>query len=167
MILVKTMLVSCSSGFIGGSSSFIVSCYLVYLTFFLVWCMWPLAVSIDGVRCFLIRSIVKLVHVAKYPFLIAWLRVCLTVMNSVAWYYCARLGFFISTTKLFADWRVGVGIGCGVLDRCTCHIPATPLRFPYSINSPFFSTVIYLLVNVDVKTSSHSFPMDISAPDWR
>ena len=84
MILVNIVLVHCASGFIGGYSSFIGSCRLADLMFFLVWYMFPLAVAIDGGRCLLIRSIVKLVHVAKYPFLIAWMTVLLTGLNSVA-----------------------------------------------------------------------------------
>ena len=51
--------------------------------FFLVWFMWPLGISIDGGKYLLIRSIVKLGHVAKQPFLIAWMRFYLTGMNSV------------------------------------------------------------------------------------
>ena len=35
------------------------------LRLFLVWCMWPLDVAIDGGRCLLISSIVKFGHVAK------------------------------------------------------------------------------------------------------
>ena len=81
MIYLNTLLLRCVSGFIGGSS--MGSCFLVELMFFLVWCMQPLAVAIDGVRCLLIRSIVILGHLAKYHFLIAWRRFFLTVMNSV------------------------------------------------------------------------------------
>ena len=65
MILVNTVLVRCDSGVICGSSSFIGSCCLVEFMFFLVWCMWHLAVAIDGGICLLVTSIVKWVHVSK------------------------------------------------------------------------------------------------------
>ena len=60
-----------------------------------------------------------------------------------------------------------MGIGCVVVARCTCHMPAARLRVTARINSHFFSSVICLAVNVAVHLSSHSFPMDISAPGWR
>ena len=63
MIIVKTVLVRCVSGLIDGSSCIIGSCCLVGLIIFIVWRMWPLAVTIDGVRCLLIRSVVKFYHV--------------------------------------------------------------------------------------------------------
>ena len=84
MILVNTVLVHCASGVIGGSSSFIGSCCLLDFIFFLVWCMWILAVSIDGGRCLLIISIFKLGHEAKDTFLIDWMRVYLNGLNSLA-----------------------------------------------------------------------------------
>ena len=55
VIFVKTVLVRCVSGAIDGSSCIIGSCCLLDLIIFLVWCMWPLDVSIDGVICLLIR----------------------------------------------------------------------------------------------------------------
>ena len=130
MILVKTVFVCCESGDIGGSSSFVGSCYLVDLMFFLVWCMWPLDVSIDGGRCLLFMLIVNLVLVAKYLFLIYCIRVRLTGLNSVVWYHCVRSGLVLFDINLFSDWCVGVGLGCGVVDRCTCNMPAAPLRVP-------------------------------------
>ena len=51
-------------------------------------------------------------------------------LNSVAWYQCARLEFFISNTKLFSDWCVWVRLGCGVVDSCTCHMLDSPLWVP-------------------------------------
>ena len=65
MILVNTVLVHCSSGVIGVSSSFIGYFCLVDLMFFLVWCMWPLDISIDVGRCLLIRLVVKVIHISK------------------------------------------------------------------------------------------------------
>ena len=81
MVLVNTVLVSCDSAVIGGSYSFFGSFYLVDFMFFLVWCMWHLTVSSVGGIYLLIRSIFKLVHVAKYHFLIDWMRVCSTGLN--------------------------------------------------------------------------------------
>ena len=46
-------------------------------------------------------------------------------------------------------------------------MPTAPLQFPYSTTSTFLCTVILVAVNVAVHPSSHSFPMEISAPDWR
>ena len=44
---------------------------------------------------------------------------------------------------------------------------ATALWVPYRTNSPFFSTFFCLKVNVDVQSSSHICPVEISAPDCR
>ena len=63
MKLVNTVLVSCDSGVIGGSSSLMGSCRLMELMFFLVWCICPLDVAIDGGRCLLIRLIVRFGHI--------------------------------------------------------------------------------------------------------
>ena len=84
MILVNTVLVRCTSSFIGCSSGVFGSCGLADLRLFLVLCMLPLAVAIDGGICLLISSLVKLGHVENYTFLIYWIRVCLTGLNSVA-----------------------------------------------------------------------------------
>ena len=85
----------------------------------------------------------------------------------MALYHCDRSDFILSAIKLFGDWRVRVGLGCGVVDRCTCHIPAAHLRVPYMITYPFFSTIISAELNVAVHLSSHSWPRYIIAPDWR
>ena len=45
-------------------------------------------------------------------------------------------------------------------------MPASPLKFPSRTTSPCLCTIIVVEVNVDVQTSSHSCPMDISDPDW-
>ena len=63
IILVNNLLVHCAIGFISGSLSFIGACCLVDFMLFLVWCMWPLDVAIDGGRCSLIMLIVKLGYV--------------------------------------------------------------------------------------------------------
>ena len=60
-----------------------------------------------------------------------------------------------------------MGLGCGVVARCNRHIPANPLRVTYRTTSNFLSTVMLVAFNVAVYPSSHSLPMDISAPDWR
>ena len=46
-------------------------------------------------------------------------------------------------------------------------MPDSPLRVPFRTNSPCFYTVMVVAVNVAVQPSSHSCPLDISAPDWR
>ena len=166
MILMNTVLVRCTSGFIVISSIVFGSCGLVDLRFFLVWCMWHLAVAIDGGRCLLISLLVKLIHVVKYPFLIAWIRVFLMGLKSVAWYHCVSSGLIIYGINVFADWCVVVVLGCGVVS-CTFHIPYPPLRVPYRTTYPFLFTVVVVSVNVTVQPSSHSLPMKISAPGWR
>ena len=60
-----------------------------------------------------------------------------------------------------------MGIGCGILPRCTCHMTAAPFWVPYRITSTFNSTVMCVAVNVDVQPSSNSCPMEINAPNWR
>ena len=59
-----------------------------------------------------------------------------------------------------------MGLGCGVVARCTCHMPAAPLRVPSRINSHIFSTIMCVAVNMAVQPSSHSCSMYISALDW-
>ena len=61
---------------------------------------------------------------------------------------------------------MGVGLGCGGV-ILNCHMPASPLRVPSRTTSPCFCTVMVVAANVDVQPSSHSCPMDISAPDRR
>ena len=85
-------------------------------------CLFPLM----GGRCLLIRSIFKLGHVKNSPFFIAWMRVCLTGLSSVVLYQCASSVLVLSVMNLVADLCVGVGIGCGVVDRLTCHVPDDP-----------------------------------------
>ena len=65
MILVKTNLARCTSGFIGSSSSIFGSCVSVDLRFSLACCIWPLVVAIGGGRCLLVSLIVRLGHVSK------------------------------------------------------------------------------------------------------
>ena len=84
MILVNTVLVRCTSSFVGSSKGVFISCVLVDLRLFHVWYMWHVAVTIDWGSFLFIMSIIKYVHVEKYPFLIAWMGVYLTGLNSVA-----------------------------------------------------------------------------------
>ena len=60
-----------------------------------------------------------------------------------------------------------MGLSCGVVASYTCYMPATTLKVPSSTIYPFFYTFICVAMNVAVHPSSHSFPMEISAPDWR
>ena len=46
-------------------------------------------------------------------------------------------------------------------------MPVSPLHFPSRTFSPCLCTLMVVSVNVAVQPSSHSFPMEISAPDWR
>ena len=58
-------------------------------------------------------------------------------------------------------------LGCGVVDRCTCHITDAPLRLPSRNISPCFCTVVLQVVNVAIHTPSHSCSIEICDPDWR
>ena len=101
MILLNTVLVHWSSGFISSSYCILEYCGLVDLRFFVVWSMWPLDVSIYWVRCLLTRFIVKLGHVAKYLFFMDWIRVWSTELNSVVWYNCSSYCLFLSAIVFF------------------------------------------------------------------
>ena len=138
MILVNTVLVHCASGFVGSSSSIIGSCCLVELMFFLVCYMWTLSVAIDGGMCLLISLIVKFFNAENDPLLMARMIVFLTGMNSVVWYHRDILGLVPSSIRLFSDWCVGVGRGCGVVISWTCHMKATTLRVLSRTTYPFY-----------------------------
>ena len=58
-----------------------------------------------------------------------------------------------------------MGLGCGVVDRCTCHTTASPLQVTYRTNSTFLSTVMCVAVNVDIHPLSNISPMEIGSPD--
>ena len=83
MILVKNVLVCCTSSVIVGSSCLIGSFSLVDLMFSLFDECVPWLLLVIGGRFLLIRSISKFVHVVKQPFLMDWLIFCLTGLNSV------------------------------------------------------------------------------------
>ena len=60
-----------------------------------------------------------------------------------------------------------MGVGpCGGVSL-TCYMPASPLQLPSRSFSSCLCAFIMITVNVAVHTSSHSYPMEISAPDWR
>ena len=90
----------------------------------------------------------------------------MTGLNSVMWYHCYRSGLVISAISLLDYCRVRVSFGCAVVDSYTFQIPVTPFLVPSRTMFYFLSTVICVAVNVTVQLSPHSFPMDISAPDW-
>ena len=54
-----------------------------------------------------------------------------------------------------------------MVDRCTCHMPATNVWVLSRTMFPFLSTFICVAVNVAVKPSSNIFPMEISSLYWR
>ena len=58
-------------------------------------------------------------------------------------------------------------IGCGVVDRCTYHMPATTFQVPSRTISTLFSTAMCVTVNMAVQPSPHICPTEISEPDWR
>ena len=68
-------------------------------------------------------SIVRLGHVAKWPFLMAWRGVLRTGLNSMAWYHCANSGLVIAVGELSTAGIVELGAWPGMLVRLTCHRP--------------------------------------------
>ena len=60
-----------------------------------------------------------------------------------------------------------MGLGCVVVDSCSCHMPAANFPVTSRTTYTFFSTFVCGSVNVAVHKSSHSSPMDISALYWR
>ena len=59
-----------------------------------------------------------------------------------------------------------MGLGCGVVDRCTCNMPAATLRVPSRTTFIFLSTVMYMSVNVAVQPLQYSLPVEISDLNW-
>ena len=101
MISVKTWLervsnVSIDSSFFGG-----VPWVLVYLIFFLICFMWPFAVSIEGVRCFM-SSTVRLGQVVKGPLFMDWSKVLFTEINRAKCYQLASSGLLLGARALSA-----------------------------------------------------------------
>ena len=84
--------------------------------------MCHLYVAMDGGICF-ISSTVRLVHMAKWPLLVAWSRFFRTGINSAAWYHCANSGLVISSRALSSFGLGGLGGWPGLLLRLTCHMP--------------------------------------------
>ena len=72
-------------------------------------------------------------------------------MKSVAWYHCTSSGLVLSAIRFFSDFRVRVGLGCGVMDRYIYNIPVPPLRFPYTTGLNFSSHLIFLAANVAIE----------------
>ena len=72
----------------------------------------------------------------------------------------------LSVINVFADYCVGVGLGCGGISL-TFRMPAAPLQVPFMNTSTCFCTVMLVSANVAVQPSPHSCPMDIIDPDWR
>ena len=167
MILVNTASVNFTRGYIGCSSCCLVYCGLVDLILFLILCMCPLAVAIDKERCLVTRSIFKLVHVEKKPFLITCLRVCLTGLKILVCYHWYISGLVQSTMNLLDVWRLCVGLRWVVVVSFTCHMPGVPLRWHYKTSWPFFLTFLFLGVHFSVQSSLQSFPVEIISPVWR
>ena len=88
-------------------------------------------------------------------------------LNSGAGYHYDISGLVLSVINFFDYWRVGVGIGCGVVARCKLHIPDTPRGCLLGLGILFLSTITCVAVNMAVHTSSNNFPMDISDNYWR
>ena len=72
-----------------------VSGVLVDLMFFRICFVGPFTLVMEGGR-FFIRSTVRLGHVDKWPFLVAWSKFLRTGLKIVAWYFLAIYGLIIT-----------------------------------------------------------------------
>ena len=79
------------------------------------------------------------------------------------WYHFDISGFIPSAIRLFSYWCVVMGIGCGVVARCTCPITSTPLRVPYRDMSNF-SLLLYVWQLMWVYIYHHIFSLCILVP---
>ena len=85
----------------------------------------------------------------------------------MVWHHCDSSGLVLSFIRLFADFPVGVGLGCVVVNRCTFHISSTPLWVSSRTRLYFLYTLMWVAVNVALHESSNIFPVEISAPYCR
>ena len=97
-------------------------------------------VVMDGGRCF-IRSIVRLGHVEKWPFLMDWRRVLRIGINSESCYHCAIYGLIMDTRELSAAGRYWIGSYSGFLVKLTFHMPDVFDWTPSNIVSPSFTVL--------------------------
>ena len=113
MILAKTWLERDSNVSVGSSSVGGVSGVLVEWMFFLIFFMCPFSVAMEGGSCFT-RSDIMFGQVVKWTFLVAWSKVLLTRMKSVACYHLARSGFLLAARALSAAgcFLLAVYLGC-------------------------------------------------------
>ena len=109
--------------------------------------MCTFSVAMDGGICFM-NSTVRLVHVAKWTFLMYFRRVLRTGLNSVTWHHCDNSVFVISARALSAADRGGIGGRPGMLVRLTCHTPDVFYQVTYNTVSPYFTTFRLVVVRL-------------------
>ena len=117
-----------------------------------IWYMWPLYVAMGEGICLVIRLIFMFVHVEKYPLFMAWRKVCFNGLNSVTWYHVYISILVLSGINFKTNRIAGVGGGCDMEARFTCHIPDCPLQSPSNNVDTWLSTLRQVDVIVDVHT---------------
>ena len=118
MIVVKTWLERDSKFSVHYPSVGVVSGVLVDLIFFWILSIYPFVVAMEGGICF-ISPIVRSVHVEKWLFLMARIKVLQTGLNSVAWYHCSSSVLVLSNRALSASGCFSLGRWYGFLVRLT------------------------------------------------
>ena len=97
--------------------------------------MWPFTVPMEGGR-FFVSSMVSLVQVVKWTFLMDWIKVFFTMLNSSTWYHLFSFGLLLAVRSLIAADCCWLGVLVGLLVRLTCHIPYLDYLLTYSTVSP-------------------------------
>ena len=124
------------------------------------------AVDMDCGRLF-IRSTVRLGHVEKWPFLMAWRRILRLGIKNAAWYHCASSGLVLSDRPLSAAGHGWIDGWSGLLGRLTCHMPDMFDRVNSNTVRPYFTTLMWVALKVDVHMSSQSYYTKMRTPIWR
>ena len=113
------------------------------------------------------RSTVRLGQVVKWPFLMAWSKVLLTGLKSVAWYHLFSSGFLLDDRALSAAGCWLIGGWLGLLVKLICLMPDVFDQLPYNTVSSSLTTLMWVVVKVATHPSLQSFPIDLRAPDCR
>ena len=109
----------------------------------------------------------RLGQVVKWPFLMAWSKDFFTGIKRVAWYHLDISAFVLAARALCAAGHYWIGGPVGLLVRLTCHIPDGDDLFPSSNVIQYLATLRQVAVKVAMQASSHSFTIDMRAPNCR
>ena len=112
-------------------------------------------------------STVRLVQVAKWPFLMAWSKVLFTGIKMATWYHLDSSGLLLSVRALSSAGCFWLGGLVGLLVRLTYHMPDLDDLLTSSSVIPSLTTLRQVAAKVAMQPSSHSFPLHISTPDCR